>query len=392
MKKVIYIWLVKLVSRWKRVKDPQAIVYLMSFAGNEHLIKAFADLAKQLGRNFTVLYLPQCKAAAAKLAAEGIQTIEFTDGLDFVFHKLQLVMQARLLLCDNYYAFLSGCAFDHQQTNVVQLWHANGAIKTFGWEKLTTAQRSAADKRRFQKVYDQFDEYLVGSKKMAQVFAQSYHVPQTRMNVIGYPRTDELFDKSWQMQVSQNIKHKYPDIVGKEIILYTPTYREDDTGKPVMNLPEDFDQFADQLSGNQRMIIKLHPHVKAVEKQLKRQLDSDKVIWVDDFSTNDLLLVADRLITDYSSVIFDYSLLPNAKQILFYCYDYDQYAQRVGIQADFKSWIPGKMVTTTSDLIKEVQQPLEATDFTQFNQLWNTANDGHATERVLQTELKYIQK
>ena len=98
------------------------------------------------------------------------------------------------------------------------------------------------------------------------------------------------------------------------------------------------------------------------------------------------------LITDYSSVIFDYSLLPIAKQILFYCYDYDQYAQRVGIQADFKSWIPGKMVTTTSDLIREVQQPLEATDFTEFNQLWNTANDGHATERVLQTELKYIQK
>lgn len=379
------------MSRWKRVKDPQDVVYLMSFAGNEHLIKAFADLAKQLGRNFTVLYLPQCQAAAAKLAAKGIQTVEFADGFDFLLHKLQIVMRARLLLCDNYYAFLSGCAFK-PQTHVVQLWHANGAIKTFGWEELTTSQRSAADKRRFQKVYDQFDEYLVGSKKMAQVFAQSYHVPQTRMNVIGYPRTDQLFDKSWQIQVSQKIKTQYPCFIGKELILYTPTYREDKTGKPTMNLPEDFKQFVNQLSDNQRLIIKLHPHVKAVEKQLKQQLNSDKVIWVDDFSTNDLLLIADRLITDYSSVIFDYSLLPNAKQILFYCYDYDQYAQQVGIQADFKSWIPGKMVTTTAELINEVQQPLEATDFTQFNQLWNTANDGHATERVLQNELKYIQK
>lgn len=380
------------MSRWKRVKDPQDVVYLMSFAGNEHLIKAFADLAKQLGRNFTVLYLPQCQAAAAKLAAKGIQTVEFADGFDFLLHKLQIVMQARLLLCDNYYAFLSGCAFNHQRTHVVQLWHANGAIKTFGWEELTTSQRSAADKRRFQKVYDQFDEYLVGSKKMAQVFAQSYHVPQTRMNVIGYPRTDQLFNKSWQIQVSQKIKTQYPCFIGKELILYTPTYREDKTGKPTMNLPEDFKQFVNQLSDNQRLIIKLHPHVKAVEKQLKQQLNSDRVIWVADFSTNDLLLIADRLITDYSSVIFEYSLLPNAKQILFYCYDYDQYAQQVGIQADFKSWIPGKMVTTTAELIKEVQQPLEATDFTQFNQLWNTANDGHATERVLQNELKYIQK
>ena len=380
------------MSQWKRVKDPQDVVYLMSFVGNEHLIKAFADLAKQLGRNFTVLYLPQCQAAAAKLAAKGIQTVEFTDGFDFLLHKLQIVMRARLLLCDNYYAFLSGCVFNHQRTHVVQLWHANGAIKTFGWEELTTSQRSAADKRRFQKVYDQFDEYLVGSKKMAQVFAQSYHVPQTRMSVIGYPRTDQLFNKIWQIQISQKIKTQYPCLIGKELILYTPTYREDKTGKPTMNLPEDFKQFVNQLSDNQRLIIKLHPHVKAVEKQLKQQLNSDKVIWVDDFSTNDLLVIADRLITDYSSVIFDYSLLPNAKQILFYCYDYDQYAQQVGIQADFKSWIPGKMVTTTVELINEVQQPLEATDFTQFNQLWNTANDGHATERVLQNELKYIQK
>lgn len=392
MKKIIYIWLVNLVSRWKRVKDPQDIVYLMSFAGNEHLIKAFADLAKQLGKQFTVLYLPQCKGAAANLKAEGVSTVEFTDGFDFIFHKLKLVMQARLLLCDNYYAFLSGCVFDHQQTHIVQLWHANGAIKTFGWEELTTAQRSSADKRRFQKVYDQFDEYLIGSKKMAQVFVKSYHVPQIRMNVIGYPRTDQLFDKNWQIQISRNIKAKYPDILGKEVILYTPTYREDKAGKPVMNLPEDFVRFVDQLSPNQRLIIKFHPHVKAEEKHLKQQLDADKVIWVDDFSTNDLLLVADRLITDYSSVIFDYTLLPNAKQILFYCYDYDEYSQRVGIQADFKTWIPGKMITTTDALIKAMQQPLTATDFTQFNQLWNTANDGHATERVLQAERKYLIK
>ena len=227
---------------------------------------------------------------------------------------------------------------------------------------------------------------------MAQVFIQSYHVPQTRMNVIGYPRTDELFDKSWQMQVSQNIKHKYPDIVGKEIILYTPTYRENEVGKPVMNFPEDFGQFVNQLSGNQRLIIKFHPHVKSFEKQLKQQLDSDKVIWVDDFRTNDLLLVADRLITDYSSVIFDYSCCQMQNKFCFIAMTMINMLSGSGFKPIFKSWIPGKMVTTTSDLIKEVQQPLEATDFTQFNQLWNTANDGHATERVLQTELKYIQK
>lgn len=392
MKKVIYIWLVNLISRWKYVKNPQDIVYLMSFAGNEHLIKAFADLAKQLGKNFIVLYLPQCQVTAIRLKKQGIRVVEFTDGFDFVFHKLQIVMHARLLLCDNYYAFLSGCAFDHRQTHVVQLWHANGAIKTFGWEELTTNQRSFADKKRFQKVYNQFDEYLVGSNKMAQVFVDSYHVPLFRMNVIGYPRTDVLFNKNWQMQTIQKIKENHPDVIGKEIILYTPTYREDSTGKSIMNLPKDFNQIVNHLSVNQRLIIKLHPHVKMFEKYLKQQLKSNNIIWVDDFSTNELLLITDRLITDYSSVIFDYTLLSNAKQVLFYCYDYDEYIQQIGIQADFKSWIPGKMITTTSALINELQQPLNQSDFTEFNQLWNTANDGYATKRVLQDEIKYILK
>lgn len=390
MKKVIYIWLVNLFSRWKRAKDPQNIVYLMSFAGNEHLIEAYADLAKKYDREFILMYLPQCKDAAMKLQKKGIKVVEFQDGFDFLLNKLQLVMNARLLLCDNYYAFLSGCQFDHQKTHVVQLWHANGAIKTFGWEELTTAQRSKSDKRRFQKVYDQFDEYLVGSRKMAEIFTNSYHVSETRMNVIGYPRTDILFDKNWQMQVSQKILDKYPDLSRKEIILYTPTYREDDHGNPTMNLPEDFEQLIQSLNGNQRLIIKLHPHLKAFENQLKNQWQYPNLVWIDDFSTNDLLLVADRLITDYSSVIFDYTLLPNAKQAIFYCYDYDEYAKRVGIQADFKEWIPGKLLTTTKDLVSVLEEPLRKTDFTAFNQLWNTANDGQATNRVLQNAVQYL--
>lgn len=384
MRKTIYIWLVQMFSFFKRSKKPRGIIYLMSFAGNEYLIKALAKLAKQSKRRFTLLYLPRCRATARQLQIDGIQTVEFNNNLDFLFNKLQIVMKAQLLVCDNYYAFLAGCAFDHSKTHVAQVWHANGAIKTFGWEEVTTTSRSKMDQRRFQQVYNQFDEYFVGSTKMASIFSKSYHVKEQRMRVLGYPRTDELFDKNWQMQISQKIKAKYPSINGKEVILYTPTYRENEDGQPIFKIPFDFSKIVDQLSSQQRLIIKLHPHVKQFEVKLKRQLNSDKVIWIDDFNTNDLLLIADRLVTDYSSVIFDYSLLPNAKQMLFYCYDYDEYSKRVGIQDDFKDWIPGKLVTTTDELISELKKPLRPNNFIEFNHLWNTMNDGHATERVLQ--------
>lgn len=384
MKKVIYIWLVQFFSYLKRSKQPQDIVYLMSFAGNEPLIELLAKLARQNKRCFTLLYLSQCRESAKQLQAHGIHTVEFDSNLDFIFNKLQIVMKARLLICDNYYAFLAGCAFDHSKTRVIQIWHANGAIKTFGWEELATLSRSKSDQRRFQRVYNQFDEYFVGSIKMASVFMKSYHVLKQRMKILGYPRTDELLDKNWQIQVSHKIKAEYPLIKGKEIILYTPTYRENQDGQPIIQLPADFPKIIDALSTNQRLIIKLHPHVQQFESILKQQLNSDKIIWIDDFSTNDLLLIADRLVTDYSSVIFDYSLLPNAKQIIFYCYDYDKYSKTIGIQNDFKKWIPGKFVTTTDKLINEFRKPLQPNDFVKFNHLWNTMNDGHATERVLQ--------
>ncbi len=384
MFKTIYLLLIKCWSTLVRKKEPVNVVYLLSFSGNEDFITRLAERIKQeSGRHFTVFYRGNCGASATLLKQRNVNCIKFADDLKFVFQQLKKIMGAQLIFVDNYFAFLGGCAFDHKKTTVVQLWHANGAVKTFGWEEPRTKERSVSDKKRFQKVYDQFDDFVVGSTKMGEVFCNSYHQPSDKMKVLGYPRTDQLFAKDKKLQKRRQIFAAHPELKNKEIILYAPTYRETVAGKIYFDLPQNFIRMLAGLNPEQTMILKLHPLVQPIINQLKAQ-DLPHVVWVDDFSTEDLLLVSQRLITDYSSVIFDYTLLENAQQIVFYCYDYEEYAQIVGIQHDFAEWAPGKIVTNTTQLKNILAVPLRRTDFTAFNHLWNKFNDGHSSQHVLE--------
>ncbi|GBG95011.1 CDP-glycerol glycerophosphotransferase [Ligilactobacillus salitolerans] len=384
MVKMLYIWMISLYSRIIRMKKPQATVYLMSFTGNEDFILRLAErISQEQSGQLTVLYRSNCQQSAEQLRERGIKCYLFADGFKFIFQQLKVVMAARLIFADNYFAFLGGCAFDHSQTKVIQLWHANGAVKTFGWEEPRTKNRSKSDKTRFQKVYDQFDDFIVGSDKMGEVFCNSYHQSPEKIQVLGYPRTDLLFANEKTIQTRKQIYLKHPELVNQEIILYAPTYRETDGGDTYLQLPADFKKIVSALSAQQTLIIKVHPQVTAALQELQEQ-DLKNVVWVDDFSTEELLVITDRLITDYSSVIFDYTLLKNAQQVIFYCYDYNSYAQIVGIQKDFSEWIPGKLVTSAPQLATLLQAPLEKQEFTAFNHLWNSANDGKAVQRVLE--------
>ncbi|WEV55801.1 CDP-glycerol glycerophosphotransferase family protein [Ligilactobacillus acidipiscis] len=386
MLKTVYLWLVSFCSKIFSKTNSDQIVYLLSFAGNENFIVRLAQRVKQEpGGKLVVLYRPNCVKSAHELRAHNIECREFSDNFYFLTHQLKTIMQAKLIFADNYFAFLGGCQFDHDRTRVVQIWHANGAVKTFGWEEPRTKDRSTNSKKRFQKVYDQFDDFIVGSAKMGEVFCNSYHQPIEKMKVLGYPRTDRLFSNEKKTQKRKQFFAEYPELAQKEIILYAPTYRETVTGETYFDLPQDFTAILANLSDEQVMLVKLHPHVKEAISHLKKQ-HLAHVFWVDDFTTDDLLLVSSRLITDYSSVIFDYTLLENARQIIFYCYDFEKYAQIVGIQKDFNEWLPGKMVSNASDLQKLLQIPLPdaAADFSVFNHLWNKANDGNAISHVLE--------
>lgn len=369
---MIYLWLVRLVSWLSQFKRSQQVIYLMSFADNLTFIK---QLHGRVGDRLVVYYLPAAKDGAAQLLPAGIAIRPFHDSLHFAVTGVPVLTAAADIYCDNYFAFTAGLK-RYATQRVIQLWHASGAVKAFGWGDPQTQQRDAADQRRFQAVYNQITDFVVGSEKMGQVFAQSYQVPATRMRVLGYPRSDRYCQSHWVTETQAAIYAQYPELQDREVILYAPTYRAGVT----FDLPADFSKL--KLADNQLLILKLHPHLAGQAQQLYEKYPN-LIKLVPTFSTDELLTVTNTLISDYSSVIFDYALLPNCRKMVFFTFDWDVFQRSVGLQADFKQWAPGDFVQTTAALNRVLATPANPSQLNSFNRLWNTRNDGHATQRTL---------
>lgn len=374
--KKIYLLLVRLARLAFGAKKAQyQVAYFMSFAGNETFIR---ELVKQFGSDeVLIVYKTNVKENVLQLQQVHIikHAIEFKKFQVTSFVKG--IKLARVTLFDNYYPELSAIN-KTKKDYFIQMWHANGAIKAFGWEDPSTYHRSVEDQQRFQRVYDSFDQIVVGSEKMADVFQRSWHVVSDKIDRIGYPRTDKYFEESWIEKARKKIQTKLPELTQKRVILYAPTYRKDVS----FSLPDDWRKI--KVPQDAVLIVRLHPHLANVERQIV-DASPDQVIMVDHFiSTQELLCVADTLITDYSSIAFDFILLDNARSVIFFTYDLEEFERTVGIQASFKAAFLNQMVNTVEQLNDAILfGNSDKNVIHKLNQQWNTLNDGHSSARLI---------
>lgn len=206
---------------------------------------------------------------------------------------------------------------------------------------------------------------------MKDIFSKSYNV-QINQLPFGYFPSDRYFDSRWVLESKRIFKRK---IGNKKSILYVPTYRENTSTCHI-----DFSELRAYLKEDWQILVKLHPH----DLKNNRIIINDPNIITDfrGLSLQELLPSIDCLITDYSSVPFEYSLAnPNGK-ILFFCYDLELYSDLVGIQEDYLDWLPGKLIKTNEDLIKNIVSD-EKKDFKNFNNIWNEYNQGDALAKLM---------
>src|SRR5699024_9717523 len=165
----------------------------------------------------------------------------------------------------------------------------------------------------------------------------------------------------------------------KKIILYAPTWRDDSyhaKGRYKFNLEFNMKKMYENLSDEYIIILRLH---YLVSKNLDIT-ESEGFIY--DYSNYEeitvLYVVSDMLITDYSSVFFDYANL--GRPMIFYVYDIDNYRDKLrGFYFDFERKAPGPLVTTTDELL----QAIKKTETENFNEIYNTAelrSEEHTSE------------
>ncbi|WP_057802737.1 CDP-glycerol glycerophosphotransferase family protein [Pediococcus stilesii] len=374
--KRIYLLLVRLVSLvFSFKKNPFKVAYFMSFAGNEDFLE---ELSATFGADqVLIVYESGLKSNIARMKNAGtiVNAIEFKKYQ--IVNFVKGVQLSRVAIFDNYYPELSAI-FKRSGKFFFQIWHANGAIKAFGWEDPSTYHRAKEDQNRFQKVYDSFDQIVVGSKKMGQVFQKSWHVDSKKIDQIGYPRTDKYFNQEWIQKSQSRIQSVCPELNQRRVILYAPTYRKNVT----YTLPEDWDELV--VPEDAILVLRLHPHLKQIEQKIASLAPKRVVTLPHSITTQELLCVTDTLVTDYSSIAFDFSLLKNAQSVIFFTYDLHEFERSVGIQQDFKRAFADKLVKNVTQLNYAIQRDSSAKNvIRKLNQNWNSLNDGKSGARLI---------
>lgn len=289
-----------------------------------------------------------------------------------IFH----LATGKMIVIDNYYGFLSSIKF-RKNVTCLQVWHATGAIKQFGLKDPSIKNRSRKAIKRFKRVYKHFDKIIVGSEKMASFFKTAFNLDDGHILRIGIPRTDAFYDKEGIQLIKQHMHLKFPFLSSKKVILYAPTYRDNQLNAYQLNL--DLHKMQKELSNEYVLLLRLHPAIRGTINV--SQFEG----FVYDFSNynklNDILFITDVLISDYSSIPFDFSILE--RPMIFYPYDLKEYQATRGFWEDYSSMVPGPIVYSTKEIIDTIKSNnFNLNSIKIFKEQWNKFSNGNSSRTV----------
>lgn len=372
----IYLFLFNILfALFKLLPIKNKTVFLSSFGNNAFFIAN--ELAKSEQHEMIFINQATCKIDFSVVPTDNkkIYSFETSNILD-TFLSVYHLATSKYVFVDNYAGILSVVKF-RNEVKCIQLWHAAGAIKKFGWSDPETSARSDRAKLRFQQVYDRFQYIPVGSQQMADIFSESFHVDQSHFIYTGVPQTDFYFDPAAKEKASAKLTALYPIINGKKVVLYAPTFRKSSLHS--MEVKLDITEFLNSLDDAYVLLIRLHPSVQEVTNFIEHP----RVLLVNDYPhLNDLLVVSDLLITDYSSIPVEFSLL--GKKMIFFTYDLADYGRTQGIWAKSSLYFPGPIVETTSEVIQHIADPsLDHKKIDEFRNHWNVYSTGNSTCQLI---------
>lgn len=309
------------------------------------------------------LYLDYQKASAGQV-------------LRHMIRFMKLYAQAGcVVICDNFLPAAS-CR-KRKETRVIQLWHACGCFKKFGYDT-----EDDIPKQYHGNVFFNTDLVTVSAKACELPFATAMRLPKYCVRALGVSRTDLYFREDWRRQCTQEFYREYPEAAGRKVVLWAPTFRGN-PGDP-KNIPFDKETLQQQLGQEYLVLTRVHPHMMKKYGQDNCRIPTER-----------LFPVVDVLIADYSSLIYEYALFE--KPMILYTPDFEEYTKNRGFYMKF-SEIPGLQVMEEEKLAEAVrrmsqrsgQEGQELEEKRKgFIETYMGACDGRATERIGQVILHH---
>ena len=223
-----------------------------------------------------------------------------------------------------------GLKFKGRRTFYLNTWHGT-PIKKMGAD-IDESNRSFGTKGGAQ-----VDIMCSQGNFETAVFSRVFNIPKKRFLECGLPRNDRL--ANYTTQDKERLRKKLGLPEGKTIILYAPTFREyerDDEKNCVLVPPMDLKKWKDELGDKYCLLFRAHYEVAKI---MDIEEDGFTFNMTEYASLEDLMIAADILISDYSSIFFDFSIMD--KPMLHFSYDYEKYSENRGMYFDIREKISG---------------------------------------------------
>lgn len=256
-----------------------------------------------------------------------------------------------------------------KELKIIQIWHSMVAIKKFGWQTVDMPEGSSSDIAQIMRMHNGYDYVAVGSEYMRRFFAEAMNTAIDKILPLGMPIADGILNAGNGTELHEKFVRQYPDADGKKIVAYLPTMRRDyavDCAKFIENF--DYEKCA--------LIIKLHP------LDSNTTITDSRAIIDKSFTTEEVILLADAVVSDYSGAAAEAALLN--KPIYFFTPDVKKYGGQCGLNLNPLEVFPNVSFDNADNLIDAVcNDRAEKSDIMRVHELLCGGCDGHSTEHIV---------
>ena len=273
---------------------------------------------------------------------------------------------ASVCVLDSYWPAVS-VLHHKKQLAVIQMWHAMGKIKKSGYQSLGKKFGRSGMIAHEMRMHRNYDVVIAGGRAFNPFYCASFGVEPGILYNVGLPRMDKL--REGQEEAQRQFYESYPQLKGKKIVLYAPTFRKGQALDP-KELVRAF-RFDDGCV----LIIKRHPNQLLVTDNLAPALTCPGM------PTSTVLSVCDCVITDYSAITIEAALL--GKPVYFYLFDYEDYLDHNGLNVKLFEEFPDCIFSDPEDLVAAIDRGgYDMDNYRRFCRKYLPDLTGRATDKI----------
>lgn len=304
---------------------------------------------------------------------------EILGKISYCFYMIKCmyhIANSKVCIIDGYNIAIS--VLKHKKSlKVIQIWHAMGAIKKFGYQVLDREEGSNSKVAKIMKMHANYDLVTCTSRETRRIYSEAFNTDINKIEVLGMPRIDYILEKDKKINEKlENLYKDYPKLKEKKNIVYVPTFRKNET--------IDVEQIVSEVDEEKyNLIVRLHP--------LDKTKVDNKYVIDGKYSTFDLIKMADYVITDYSAIAFETATLN--KPLFFYLYDIDKYESSRGLNINLKEEMKNSTKQNIKDIIKIIKNnTYDYEELKDFREKYVQTTDTENTKRIAEHIEKWIRK